>query len=105
MAKAPLSTDPKSDTEPKSAPEPKREPMSGPRTFIYKNDASASIRQAEGKREKADVSVDAMEPEDAFAAFSEKTGKAGGIIPPPFDFDIVADLVNKNNLLPPLIDV
>lgn len=74
----------------------------GPRIFIYKASASPSVASVTRKQ---DVGEGANEVEAAFSTYQDTFGTGTAQqVQPPFDFDVVADLVNKNTLLPPLID-
>ncbi len=55
-------------------------------------------------KDKADVNPAVADVHDAFINFQTVPGSRDQLLAPPFDFDIVADLVSKNSILPPLID-
>ncbi len=81
-------------------------PDSGPRVIVYKGTPSpsvASVNQHGPKSaKKADVNPSASDAGEAFNKFTAASGK-DQLIDPPFDFDAVADLGEKNSILPPLI--
>lgn len=87
-------------------PNPSAE-AAGPRVIIYKGQPSPSVAAANqhGPKtaEKADVNPSATDAEEVFKAYQTGEGGKSQLINPPFDFDIVADLVGKNSILPPLI--
>ena len=77
-----------------------------PRVIVYKGAQSPSVatvnQHGPKGRNKADVNPSSSDAGEAFNKFQTKGGK-DQLINPPFDFDIVADLGEKNSILPPLI--
>jgi len=55
-------------------------------------------------KDKADVNPAVADVHDAFINFQTVPGSRDQLLQPPFNFDVVADLVSKNSILPPLID-
>lgn len=80
----------------------------GPRVIVYKGGPSQSLNILGQHKpqavDKADVNPAVADVHDAFINFQTVPGSRDQLLAPPFDFDIVADLVSKNSILPPLID-
>ena len=85
----------------------------GPRVIVYKGGPSQSLSVLDQhaaaspipvSKDKADVNPAVADVHDAFINFQTVPGSRDQLLAPPFDFDIVADLVSKNSVLPPLID-
>ncbi len=89
-----------------STPSSKARRRAKPRVIIYKGAESPSVatvnQHGPKGRDKADVNPSSSDAGEAFSKFQTKGGKEQ-IVNPPFDFDIVADLGEKNSILPPLI--
>ncbi|MCH8243752.1 MAG: hypothetical protein IH897_14245, partial [Planctomycetes bacterium] len=84
---------------------------SGPRrgrVIVYQGGPSASLNILGQHKphtvDKSDVNPAVADVHDAFINFQTVPGSRDQLLAPPFDFDVVADLVSKNSILPPLID-
>jgi capsid portal protein len=86
---------PDNETKPAAAPQP--------RVIVYKGGESPSVAIVnQHGRKKADVNPASSDAVEAFSKLLTEGG-TGQLIDPPFDFDVVADLGEKNSILPPLI--
>ena len=95
---------------------PATEPEKRGRVIVYNGGASQSLGvlnqhaaptpiKPGRKKNKADVNPAVADVHDAFINFQTVPGSRDQLLQPPFDFDVVADLVSKNSILPPLIEV
>lgn len=99
-------------SEPTPVEKADSEPKRG-RVIVYQGGPSQSLNVLNQhaapspipvSKDKADVNPAVADVHDAFINFQTVPGSRDQLLAPPFDFDIVADLVSKNSILPPLID-